>query len=120
KIGTADPSQRATLLAREIEQAMPPCPAMTKPFGAVAAATPTDRCPMLARGFSEGLVACKCAKEDEMLTLVYAIAVGLTPPERLTTVVPVTLDPSATPLPGATWAEVVAALDQAPKTLWID
>ncbi|MCA9705632.1 MAG: hypothetical protein KDK70_07285 [Myxococcales bacterium] len=121
KLDGADPSQRAATLAQEIQAAMPPCPGMTNAFSAVAAAAPDQRCPLLARGLSEGLVGCKCPKEDEMLTLIYAISLGSTPPGRLTAMVPVTLDPAAPPRPGATWAEVVAGLDEAALgSLWID
>lgn len=121
KVGTADPSQRAVLLAKEIQTAMPPCPGMTKAFSAVATAAPDQRCPLLARGLSEGLVSCGCPKEDEILTLVYAISMGFTPPKRLSTVVPVTIEPTAEPRAGATWAEIVAGADEAAFTaLWVD
>lgn len=121
KIGGVDPSQRATLLAKEIEQAMPPCPGMAKAFSAVAMAAPDQRCPLLARGISEGLVGCGCPKEDEMLTLIYGVSLGSKPPERLAVAVPATLDPAATPRPGATWGEIVAGLDEAAlQALWVD
>lgn len=116
-----DPSMRATLLAREIQTAMPPCPGMVKTFSAVASAAPDQRCPLIARGISEGLVSCQCPKEDEMLTLIYAASLGSTPPTRLSTVAAVTLDPAATPRAGATWSEIVAGLDEAAlKSLWVD
>ncbi|MCA9651211.1 MAG: hypothetical protein H6712_13285 [Myxococcales bacterium] len=121
KLADADPSERAMLTAREIQAAMPPCPGLTHAFSAVATTSPDQRCALLARGISEGLVSCRCPKEDEMLTLVYSISMGSTPPERLTTVVPVVLDPAAAPRSGATWGEIVAGLDQgALQTLWVD
>ncbi|MEM7156254.1 MAG: hypothetical protein AAF799_25600 [Myxococcota bacterium] len=121
KVGSADPSQKASLLANEVQSAMPPCPGMTEAFRAVATAPANERCTVLARGLSQGLVSCGCPKEDEMLTLVYGISMGFEPPKRLTTTVPTTIDPAATPRAGATWGEIVAGMDEAAmKTLWVD
>lgn len=121
EVGQADPSQKAALLAKEIESAMPPCAGMTEAFRAVATAPANERCSVLARGLSKGLVSCGCPNEDEMLTLVYGVSMGFEPPTRLSAVVPVTIDPSAKPRAGATWGEIVAGMDEAAmKALWVD
>jgi hypothetical protein len=120
RVSAEDPSQRAMLLAQEIEQTMPPCPALVQTFSNVATVDAEQRCPLLARGISEGLVSCGCAKEDTMMTLFYAVSMGLEPPTRLAAAVAVTLDPAAAPRPGATWAAVVAGLDEAALAgLWV-
>jgi hypothetical protein len=115
-----DPSARATAIAKTISEAMPPCPAMIEAFSAVAMVQPADRCSVLARGLSKGLVSCGCPKEDDIVTLVYGINVGLTPPTRLTALIETTLDPDAVPRTGSTWGEVVAGLDpDAMAHLWL-
>jgi hypothetical protein len=54
------------------------------------------------------------------MTLIYALMVGLEPPTQVGAAVPVTLDPAAPARTGATWAEVVAGLDQgALAKLWV-
>jgi hypothetical protein len=120
RIPRHDASTKATFLAQEIEQAMPPCPALYQSFSTAAMLEPESRCSVLARGIAEGLVSCGCPQEDAMMTWMYAITVGLEPPRRLGVAVPVTLDPAAAPRAGATWAEVVAGLDEAAlATLWV-
>ena len=76
-------------------------------------------CAQLSRALSQGLVRCGCAKEAEILTLMHGLSVGLEPTVRLGISVPVTLDPAAKPLPGETWSEVVANLDQSSLELWV-
>lgn len=121
KVSGVEPSQRAVVFAQEIQQAMPPCPAMADAFAVVANASAQQRCALLARELSKGIVSCGCPKEDEVLTLVYGVSLGSKPPERLATVVPVTLDPAAPPRAGGTWGEIVAGLDEAAtKALWVD
>lgn len=120
RVDGVDPSQRATLLAKEIEQKMPPCPGVKKTFSAVATAAPDQRCPLMAKGVSEGLVACGCPDADELLTLLYGVSVGTEPPDRLSVASGVTLDPGAASRPGETWAQVVAGLDPAALgALWV-
>lgn len=121
KVSGADPSQRAVIMARELEGAMPKCPAMIEAFSVVANASAEQRCALLARALSEGIVSCGCPDEDEILTLVYGASLGTKPPERLATTVAVTLDPAAPPRAGGTWGEIVAGLDEAAtKALWVD
>ncbi len=120
KVGTLEPDQRATLLAKEIEKKMPKCDGVGKTFRAVSTAAPEQRCPLLALGISEGLVACDCPEADELLTLLYAISVDTQVPEQLSVALPVTLDPKAAPRVGGTWGQMVARLDQgALAGLWV-
>lgn len=120
RVAHADVSEKAVRLAREAEAAMPPCPALEQGFSNAATNDPEDRCRVLARDLSAGLVHCGCPKEDVVMTLVYALMVGLEPPKQVGAAVPVTLDPAAPARTGATWAEVVAGLDQgALAKLWV-
>jgi hypothetical protein len=120
RITGADPSTKATLLAEEIERSLPPCPALVQGFSTVATIDPENRCRVLARSISEGLVSCDCPEEDALMTLLYAITVGVEPPTRLAAAVPTMLDPTAPARPGATWAELVATLDEAALArLWV-
>jgi hypothetical protein len=109
-VAAKEPSQRATLLAAAISRALPPCPQLVEAFGSVAALPARDKCSSLAQGFSQGLVACGCPKEDELLTLFYALAVGSDPPTRLNAAVPLTLDPEGEPRPGTTWGDMVSKM----------
>jgi hypothetical protein len=109
-IAAEDPSQRATLLADAISRALPPCPQLVDAFGSVAALAARDKCSTLAQGFSQGLVACGCPKEDELLTLFYALAVGGDPPTRLNAAVRLTLDPEGESPPGTTWGGMVSEM----------
>lgn len=120
RVSEADPSQRATILAKELERKMPPCDGVKKTFATVATVAADQRCPILARGISEGLVACGCPDADELLTLIYGVTVDTQPLQRLSVASPVTLDPGAASRPGETWAKVVAGLDQAALgALWV-
>lgn len=120
RVADADVSEKAVRLAREAEAVMPPCPGLEQGFSNAATNAPEDRCRVLARDLSAGLVSCGCPKEDVVMTLTYALMVGLEPPTRLGAAVPVTLDPAAPPRMGATWADVVAGLDQAALAgLWV-
>jgi hypothetical protein len=107
KVSTLEPSERAMRLAEAISNAMPPCPPLVEAFSSVAALSAEERCPHLAEGFAQGLVACDCPKEDELLTLFYALAVGGEPPSRLSVLVPITLDPEAAPRSGTSWGDIV-------------
>lgn len=120
RVGKSDPSERAMTMANEIKQKMPPCPGVKKTFEKIATVSPEQRCPTMARGIGEGLVACECPDADELLTLVYAVTVATERPERLSAARPVTLDPSAPSRPGETWAAVVEGLDEAALAgLWV-
>ncbi len=114
------PDQRSTIMAREIQQSMPPCAPVEKAFGAVAAASVDQRCSLLAVGIAEGLVSCGCPDADQLLTQIYAVTAGTKVPERLAVAVPVTIDPTATSRAGATWGAMVEGIDQtALETLWV-
>jgi hypothetical protein len=120
RIDDTDLAMKAVVLAKEIEQTVSPCPALAEGFSTVATIAPESRCQVLARSISEGLVSCGCRDEDTLMTLMYAMMVGLEPPVRLGAAVPTTLDPTAPARPGATWADVVAGLDDAaPARLWV-
>jgi len=120
KLNTAEPGQKAMLFADELQKVMPACPAAEKAFSVAATDDPAERCAMLARDLSKALVGCGCAKELEIMTLLYAISVSPEPPTRLGTSVTVMLDPTAEPLPGETWSQVVANLDEAKLAkLWV-
>jgi hypothetical protein len=110
KISTPEPSERAARLAEAISSAMPPCAQLTEAFASVAALAAEDKCSRLAQGFAQGLVACDCPKEDELLTLFYALAVGGQPPTRLSATVSITLDPEAPPRPGRTWGDITGQM----------
>lgn len=120
RVGKADPSERATEIAKEIKRTMPPCPGVMAVFQSVATVSPDQRCPPLAEGIAKGLVDCKCPDADDLLTLVYGVTVGTERPEQLSVASPVTLDPGAASRPGDTWAAVVGGLDPAALgALWV-
>jgi hypothetical protein len=119
RITEGDPSQKAILLAQELEKVVSACPPAMEAFSVAAAHSPDERCTLMARDLSQALVRCSCAKEAEILTLMHAVSVGFEPTVRLGISVPVTLDPTAAPLPGETWSEVVANLDQSKLALWV-
>lgn len=111
----------AVFLAKEVERAATSCPDFEKAFQSVAVDDPSDRCQGLARSLARGIQRCGCDEETVMMTLFYALTVGSKPPVQLTTALELTLDAqSTTPRPGATWAEIVAGLDEGALTgLWV-
>ncbi|MEM7155799.1 MAG: hypothetical protein AAF799_23310 [Myxococcota bacterium] len=120
RITAKDVGTRTMVLAKEMAGRMPPCPELQESFNSAATVPPEKRCGMLAQGFANGLVQCGCQKEDEVLTLLFGLTLGLEPPTRLGTVAEATLDPAGPSRAGATWAEIVAGLDQAAlANLWV-
>ena len=119
KVSRGGPADKASLFARELESVVPGCPPTAEVFSSLAASPLEERCALMAQGLSQALVRCSCAKEAEILTLVYGLTVGLESPVRLGISVPVTLDPAAAPLPGDTWADMVAKLDETKLELWV-
>lgn len=121
QLAKQDASNKAVFLAREIERAAATCPEFEEAFESVAADDPATRCHGLARSLASGIQRCGCAEESVMMTFFYALTVGSKPPVRLTTAPGVTLDAqSTTPRHGATWAEIVAGLDEPALTgLWV-
>lgn len=113
--------EEAVFLAKEIERAASSCSEFEKAFSSAATDDPASRCPGLARSIANGIQHCGCDQERTMMTLFYALTVGRRPPTQLGAALSVTLDASApTPRPGATWAEIVARLDEhALAGLWV-
>lgn len=122
KVSELDPSDKAMELVAESKKVLPACPAADEVLSATSTTTndPAERCTILARDVSQALVRCGCAKEAEILTMLYVALVGVRRPERLGTNVAVTLDPTAAPLPGDVWSQVVANLEEAKLTaVWV-
>ena len=120
RINGRDIGTRTMQMAKEMAERMPPCPELQESFNSAATVPPDERCALLAEGFGGGLTKCDCQKEDEILTVLFGLTVGLEAPTQLSTTAAATLDPSATSRPGATWAEIVAGLDQAAlANLWV-
>lgn len=121
RMAEAVPGEEAVFLAKEIERAASSCPDFEKAFSSAATDDPASRCPGLARSIANGIQHCGCGEERTMMTLFYALTVGRRPPTQLGAALSVTLDADApTPRPGATWAEIVARLDEyALAGLWV-
>lgn len=121
QLRSKDPSSRATFIAKKITENMPPlCAPMHSAFSAIATVAPEQRCPSLARGLSEAAVACGCPPMETLLTLVYAINVGVDAPAVLSVAVPIVLEPNAKARKGETWGAVVSDFDPATlNALWV-
>lgn len=105
------PDQKAVKLATRMNALVGGCPAAQKAFSAIAGAAPEQRCKLLAAGVSESMVTCGCpAQEKKILSVLHAINVG-DGDGSLGVAVPVTIDPGAKLAEGASWSEVVSALE---------
>lgn len=109
RLGGLDPSQRATLAARELSDLLRLCPPGMEVFNAVAHAAPESRCELFAYGLSEALPSCPLTSGDKVVTLTQVIVGAEAGPELVGVRVDLlgALRPAEA---GATYAEWLRAL----------
>ncbi|WP_146157750.1 hypothetical protein [Enhygromyxa salina] len=119
-----DPNERVMFVAKGVRGYANTCPPLASVFGELANVSPGERCAKLAELASAAVVECGCRELPDIMTLLYALTIGFTPPTGRAAAVPIRLDPGRkiAPPPATTWSEVVAAnlRNDGLHQLWID
>ncbi|KIG12190.1 hypothetical protein DB30_01826 [Enhygromyxa salina] len=119
-----DPNDRVVFVAKGVRGYANNCPPLASIFGELGNVAPGDRCTKLAELASAAVVECGCVKLPDIMTLLYALTIGFTPPTGRAAAVPIRLDPGSKVAPPltTTWAEVVTAnlRNDGLHQLWID
>jgi hypothetical protein len=106
----AEANQRVVFVAERMTALAQVCPGIGGVFPNLVQVPPGDRCGRLAQLASAALVGCVCVQLPELMTMLYAMTMGFTPPPGRAAAVELRLDPTqAVALePGETWEQVVA------------
>lgn len=108
--------RRATLAARTAEN-VSWCPATANVFSAVAAASPEQRCALLAHGLSETLPRCWLTRKEEVLTFLQLMSAPQS--ETQPTAQTLQLDPTTEPLQVAPDLPLSELWPQLRSPLWL-
>jgi hypothetical protein len=118
----ANANERVIFVAKAVQGYAEVCPPVAGVFPQLAALAPGERCPKLAELAATAIVECGCANLDEIMTLLYALTIGLETPSGRSSSVTIALDPehAVVASEGATWGELGAAqITGAELHLWI-
>jgi hypothetical protein len=117
----ADPSERATTIARRVEPLAARCAPIANAFESVAADDPSNRCERLMHAAAEGLVTCGCPEWEPELVSWLQVLVGPADAPRMHVDRIQLADTSPiVAKPDTTWGALVAERKAPFRTLWLD
>lgn len=116
---SANPSDRASQLAREVEKLVAKCEAIGELFGAVAGVEVDNKAQHILAGVRDAVVACHCRVDLDQLRSVLWRVIAIPEPKRLLAVEAAPDAPPLTAPATAIWADVAPRLDARASKLWL-
>jgi hypothetical protein len=111
-------NERINAVIRGVQEYGKMCPPVAGVFPELEMIPPGERCPKLGELAAKAIVECGCTDVDSIMTLLYALMVGVEPPRARTIAMTITLEQinqAVPPPPAAVWGEFAAGFTGPPE-----